>query len=315
MGITVEKTIGMEPNVQNVRRAVIQFASDCYRRSVNTRVPSLREICRDERVVKACGGACYPKKLEPIFPPELDGSGPLMKRVCKASHIPAPTARIRKAMKATEAKAKKADQRKTVKPDAEPAVAEVQETVQRPGSVEDFQRSVEMEKEQRRYWEKMAEEKAKEIKLLALDPNKEISGPVLDALAEVLPRILKHCHEITLSFWALKELNKITGSDLSFGTVTRMVQYAKLSDEEKQAIRDLLGKLDGTTLCEIARYAKLSDEEKEAVRALLGYSLITRMSPMEAIASLNLEKKLKEKGGRGLLDELDDEKKNQAHTY
>lgn len=300
----------MEPSVQKVRQAVIQFASDYYRRSVNTRVPSLREICRDDRVVKACGGACYPKKLEPVFPPELDGSGPLMKRVCKASHVPAPTARIRKAKKA-----KKVDQKKTVKSDAEPAVAEVQETARQPGSVEDLQRSIEMEMDQRRYRKKKAEEKAKEIKLLALDPNKEISGPVLDALAEVLPRILKHCHGITLSFWALKELDKITGGDLSYETVTRMVQYAKLSDEEKQAIRDLLGKLGGTTLYEIAEYAKLSDEEKEAVRALLGYSLIMRMSPMEAIAFLNLEKKLKEKGARGLLDELDDEKKNQAHTY
>ncbi|HUW47384.1 MAG TPA: hypothetical protein VMW36_01400 [Patescibacteria group bacterium] len=300
----MEKTISMEPSVQKVRRAVIQFASDYFRRSVNTRVPSLREICRDDRVVKACGGACYPKKLEPIFPPELDGSGPLMKRMCKASHVPAPTARIRKAMKATEAKAKKAkkaDQKKTVKPDAELAVAEVQETARQPGSREDLQRSIEMEMDQRRYRKKMAEEKAKQIKLLALDPNKEISGPVLDALAEVFPRILKHCHGITLSFWTLKELNKITGGDLSYETVTRMVQYARLSDEEKQAIRDLLGKLGGTTLYEIAKYAKLSDEEKEAVRALLGYSLEMKMSPLEAIVFLNLKKKIEEKGARGIL--------------
>jgi hypothetical protein len=107
MGITVKETKNMESSLQKVRQAVVQFVSDYYRRSVNTRVPSLREICRGEKVVKACGGACYPKRLEPVFPPELDGSGPLMKRVCKASHVPAPTARIRKAMKATEAKVKK----------------------------------------------------------------------------------------------------------------------------------------------------------------------------------------------------------------
>jgi hypothetical protein len=150
--------------------------------------------------------------------------------------------------------------------------------------------------------------------LLALDPNKEISGPVLDALAEVLPRILKRRYGITLSFWAMQKLNEITSGDLSYETVTKMVQYAKLSDDEKQAIHDLLRKLGGITLVEIARYAKLSDKEKEAVRALLGYSLIMKMPPMEAIAFLNLQK-IKEKGERGLLDELDDEKKNQAHTY
>jgi hypothetical protein len=97
----------MESNLEKVRQAVILFVSDYYRRSVNTRVPSLREICRDEKVVKACGGACYPKKLDLAFPPELYGPGPLMKRVCKASHVPAPTASIGKAKKATEAKAKK----------------------------------------------------------------------------------------------------------------------------------------------------------------------------------------------------------------
>jgi hypothetical protein len=230
-----------------------------------------------------------------------------MKRICRASGVRYPKERVtlvKEAIKCRQEKAQERAKKEKLRRGAEPAGTDAQETVRQPTCLEGLRRSIEIEKDQRRRRKEIAEEEAKEIKLLALDPNKEISGPVLDALAEVLPRILKHCHGITLSFWALKELNKITGGDLSYETVTRMVQYAKLSDEEKQAIRDLLGKLGGTTLYEIAKYAKLSDEEKEAVRALLGYSLIMKMSPMEAIAFLNLEKKLKEKGARGLLDEL-----------
>lgn len=86
-----------------------------------------------------------------------------------------------------------------------------------------------------------------------------------------------------------------------------MAQYARLSGEEKQAIHDLLEKLDGMTLVEIAKYAKLSDEDKQAVHAVLVYSHITGMSPMEAIVSLDLEKKIKERGVDGWLDELRDE--------
>jgi hypothetical protein len=49
MGIAVKKAIDMESSVQKVRHVVVQFVSDYYQRSVNTRVPSLREICRDEK--------------------------------------------------------------------------------------------------------------------------------------------------------------------------------------------------------------------------------------------------------------------------
>jgi hypothetical protein len=59
MGITVKKALDMDSSLQKVRQAVILFVSGYYKKIINTRVPSLREICRDEKVVQACGGACY----------------------------------------------------------------------------------------------------------------------------------------------------------------------------------------------------------------------------------------------------------------
>jgi predicted Fe-S protein YdhL (DUF1289 family) len=128
----------------------------------------------------------------------------------------------------------------------------------------------------------IAQREAKEIVILASDPDKEISGSVLEALEKVLPQILKGRYGITLSFWALQKLNEITDGDLSYEAVSRIVQYAKLSDDEKQAIHNLLTKLNRVTLAEIARYAKLSDESKEAVQALVVYSHEKKMSPTEA---------------------------------
>jgi hypothetical protein len=138
----------------------------------------------------------------------------------------------------------------------------------------------------------IAQREAKEIVILASDPDKEISGPVLEALEKVLPQILKGRYGITLSFWALQKLNEITGGDLSYETVTRMVQYAKLSDDEKQAIHNLLTKPDRVTLAEIAHYAQLSDEYKEAVQALVVYSHEKKMLPTEALAFLDLAQEL-----------------------
>jgi hypothetical protein len=201
MGITVKETIDMESSVQKARQAVIEFVSDYYRRSVNTRVPSLREICRDEKVVKACGGACYPKKLEPVFPPELDASGPLMKRVCRASHVPAPTARISKARKATEAKAKKAQKEGKKRPSKRDGLvlAEVQETAHQPASREDIERSIEIEDEQVCFRQKSAEEDAERLRTLFRDPNPKVSDPVKDALRELMPEIMEYMFGIKVT--------------------------------------------------------------------------------------------------------------------
>lgn len=284
MGITVKKTINMEPSVQKVRQAVIQFVSDYYRRSVNTRVPSLREICRDEKVVQACGGACYSKKLEPVFPPELDGSGPLMKRVCEASRVPAPTARIRKARKATEAKVKKAKKvgrKKPAKRDVEPAVAEAQETTRQSGSLEDLQRSIEIQMEQRRYRKEIAEEKAKEIKLLALDPNEEISGPVLDALDKVVPKILERrygvSHDLATIHKRWPELLKFFDDWGQNVTAKVLCEWSYLTPEEKETfkelcmIREKAGTPDDTIsqLLDVSyEWAKLPEDMKRLVEFL-----------------------------------------------
>jgi hypothetical protein len=146
-------------------------------------VPSLREICRDENVVKACGSACYPKKLEPVFPPELERSGPPMKRVCKASRVPTPTARISKARKATEAKAKKVkreDERETARHDGLRMV-EVQDTAHHPASREEIERNIEKQDEQVRFREEAAKEDARRLKILFRDPDPKISSPIKDA--------------------------------------------------------------------------------------------------------------------------------------
>jgi len=211
---------------------------------------------------------------------------------CELAEIPVPEARIKRTERAVQASKKK----------------RFAEATKQATPWEDLKQSYKREEDERRLRKQMSEELAKQVRKLATDPNKEIRGPVLDALEKVLPIILKRCYGITLSFWGLQKLNEITGGDLSYETVTKMVQYAKLTEEERQAIHDLLGKLDGMTLFEIAKYAKLSPKEKEAVRALLGYSMKMRMSPMEVIVFLDLERRIKEKGVRGFLGEFGDEK-------
>jgi hypothetical protein len=239
MGITVEETIDMESSVQKVRQAVIEFVSGYYRRSVNTRVPSLREICRDEKVVKACGGTCYPKKLEPVFPPELDGSGPFMKRVCRASHVPAPTARIRKAMKATEAKAKKRSKKKTAKLDGPESVG-VQETTHHPASREEIERSIETQDEQVRFREEAAKEDARRLKILFRDPDPKISGPIKDALGELMPEIVEHMFGIKVTVPELIVMQKTYDKATEEGWhVEDVYEWTELSEEERETFKDL----------------------------------------------------------------------------
>jgi hypothetical protein len=83
-----------------------------------------------------------------------------MKRVCKASHVPAPTARIGKARKATEAKTKKTKregEKKTLELDRMEPVR-VQDTAHQPASREDIERSIERQEEQVRFREEDAKE-------------------------------------------------------------------------------------------------------------------------------------------------------------
>lgn len=280
MGITVEKTINMAPSVQKVRQAVVQFVSDYYRRSVNTKVPSLREICRGEKVVKAFGGVCYPKKLEALFPPELDGSGPLMKRVCKASHVPAPTARIRKAMKATEAKAKKGGKKKTAKLDGL-ELAEVQETAHQPASREDIQRSIEIQDEQERFREEAAKEDGERLKILIRDPNPKISGPVKDALGELMPEIMEHMFGIKVTVPELVAMQKTYDEATEQGwQVEDVYEWAALSEEERKTFKELREKAYGEGLLASkymeglkAKSGQLSGENERLSRIVDGLKL------------------------------------------
>lgn len=229
----------MESSLQEVRQAVVQFVPDYYRRSVNTRVPGLREICTDENVVKACGGACYPKSLEPVFPPELDGSSPLMKRVCKASHVPPPTARISKARKATEAKAKKRSKKETAKR-AGLELAGVQETARHPASREDIQRSIEIQDEQERFREKSAKEDAERLRILFRDTNPKISGPIKDALGELMPEIMEHMFGTKVTVPELIEMQKAYDKAKEEGWhVEDVYEWAALSEEERKTFKEL----------------------------------------------------------------------------
>lgn len=152
------------------------------------------------------------------------------------------------------------------------------------------------ERELRSLRKEKAEELAKAVKLVAFDPNPEINGPMLKALEKVVPRILKERYDITITFWGLQKLNEITGGDLSYENVGKMAEYSKLSDEQKQKLDDLVGKLNEMTLYEIAKYATLSDEDKEAVRSLVALSMEWKMTPAQVIVRLDGERRLREGG-------------------
>jgi len=83
--------------------------------------------------------------------------------------------------------------------------------------------------------------------------------------------------------------------------VGKITEYSKLSDEQKQALNDLVGKLDEMTLYEIAKYATLSDEDKEAMRILIAYSAKKGMTPMQAMVHLDMVKRFKEGGAEAFI--------------
>jgi hypothetical protein len=92
---------------EKIRAAIIKYVKDTCQASVNARVPSLRgKIC--QHVTKTLGVSCYPDKLQPCFPFDLDGPGPLMKRICKASDVRYPSERVKLVKKAIEGEKEKA---------------------------------------------------------------------------------------------------------------------------------------------------------------------------------------------------------------
>jgi len=206
---------------------------------------------------------------------------------CKLAGIPVPEAHIERTEKAVQALKKKR------------VVGATEEAT----SWEDLKQSYKREKDEGRYRKKKSEELAKQVRKLATDPNEKISGPVLGALAKVLPSILKRCYGINLSLWAMKKLDEIMHGEMSYETLTRIVEWTKLSDEKQQAILDLCKNPGGTELDVISEYAKLSDEEKEAVKIVVVYASARHMSPIEVVASLDMERRMEEDGVRAFLAE------------
>ena len=244
---------------------VIQYFQKYYAK--RKKVPSSRDLFKSFNKTK----------FYEVFPQGLA-------QACKAAGIPVPEERLKQTRKAREiAKKKRLGETDT------------SETEQQ-GHLEVFKQSLEKERELRSLRKKEAEELAKAVKLVAFDPNPEIHGPTLKAFEEIVPRILKVRYGITLTFWGLKQLNEITGGDLSYENVRKMAEYSKLSDEQKQKLDDLVRKLDEMTLHKIARYATLSDEDKEAIDILIALSMKWKMTPMQIMTRLDAERRFKEGG-------------------
>lgn len=201
--------------------------------------------------------------------------------VCKLAGIPVPEACIKRTEKAVEASKKK----------------RVAEATKQATPWEDLKQSYKREEAERRHRKQMSEKLAKQVRKLATDPNMEISGPVLDALAKVLPKILKRCYKINLGLWGIKKLEEIMEEkDLTYEQLQQIIKWTELSDEEQQALLDLSKKLPGVTLTVIAEYAKLTDQEKQGIRDLCGLALAKHMKVMELLAYLDFKKRFEEDG-------------------
>lgn len=263
------RDLTVNPKLQGIRKAVIQFVSGHY--GEKGRVPGLREIYRDEMVVKAAGGKCYPQKLELAFPHGLDGSGVLMKRICEASGVPPPTGRIRRSEKAKRERSRKADKQKE-------------------SLLEELRRSYEEENRQKTYRKGKAEEVAEQVIMLATDPTEEISGPVLDALGEVLPKILERRYGFSEADFNLVSTRKCWPELLKFlehfgvcETGIDICEWSTLSPEEKETFRELCmvdgeaGPLVGRIsqlLTVGSEWFKLPENMRKLVVAIYNYSKV-----------------------------------------
>jgi len=281
---------------EKIRAAVIKYVKEAYRLSVNTRVPSLRgEICK--HVKDKLGISCYPDKLQLCFPSALDGPGPLMKRICKASAVRYPRERVRLAKKAFKRKKHKSRACSKHKPTGQAIEDETSEGSEEMNRLKILRRSHEITMEQQALRIRTAKESAKEFYMLATDPLEEVRHPVLDAYGKVLPKILKRCYKINLGLWGIKKLEEIMEEkDLTYEQLQQIIKWTELSDEEQQALLDLPKKLPGVTLAVIAEYAKLTDQERQGVRDLCGLALAKHMKVMELLAYSDFKKRFEEDG-------------------
>lgn len=261
---------------ETIRAAVIKYVKEAYRLSVNTRVPSLRgEICK--HVKDRLGVPCYPDKLQPCFPPELDGPGALMKRICKASAVPYPRERIRLAKKAIKGKSRKVKERAKEKGErrevtGQAATSEIPEGPEERGPVKDLRRSYEIVKQQEAYKRQAAEEIAKQVYILAMDPIEEISTPVINALAKILPRILKRkfgvAHNLSTILNAHQKLNALEEAGLDVEEALRLLpEWGRLSGQERSTFKELTTEAQktGRTVLQTlqAQHKKIRRERKK----------------------------------------------------
>jgi len=219
----------LDSDQEKIRAVVIEYVKEAYRASVNTRVPSLRgQICK--HVEDEFGITCYPDKLQSCFPPELDGPGPLMKRICTASDVPYPSERVRLAKRALGGRKKRA------------AASEVRDGPGQGNHLESIRRSYDIEKAQQAYRMERARMLAEEIRMLVSDPLKEVREPVLETIAEKLPEITRIGWHVSVDLPTLintnKELRRMRkeGVDDSPKILGR---WRRLSHTGRKAFRDL----------------------------------------------------------------------------
>jgi hypothetical protein len=80
--------------------------------------------------------------------------------------------------------------------------------------------------------------------MLSTDPVEEISAPVLDALVEVLPRILKQRYAVAYNLPTIldahRKISSLKEAGLDVGEALRLLpEWGRLPDRERGAIREL----------------------------------------------------------------------------
>jgi len=143
---------------------------------------------------------------------------------CELAGIPVPKARIGRTEKAVQASKKK----------------QAAEAAEQANPLEDLKQSHKRERYERSFRKQRSEKLAKQVLMLATDPDDEISGPVLNALGKVLPRILKRKHGITVTVPELVAMQKTYDEATEEGWhVEDVYEWAALSEEEKKAFSEL----------------------------------------------------------------------------
>jgi hypothetical protein len=128
--------------------------------------------------------------------------------------------------------------------------------------------------------------------MLSTDPVEEISAPVLDALVEVLPRILKQrygvAHKLSTILDADKRLRALEEGGLEVEEALRLLpEWGRLPDPERGTIRELASEAQesGRTVSQILQdQHEEMDREREKLRTERGALLKAREEDPEKSA-------------------------------